>query len=72
MLDMLRSTDLPVADLVAPFRLSRPTMSQHLRVLRTSGLVRQRRLGRSRIYTLQWTQLGAIRRWIGEFDGPSK
>lgn len=64
MLDMLRKSDLPVADLVAPFRISRPAIYQHLRILRTSGLVKQHRHGRSRVYALDVVRLRIIADWI--------
>lgn len=67
MLDMLRKADLSVGELVEPFKLSRPSISQHLRVLRTSGLVRQQRKGRSRVYILESVRLRAIAQWIGEY-----
>jgi DNA-binding transcriptional ArsR family regulator len=63
-LDMLRDRDRPVAEIVASFRLSRPAVSQHLRILRTSGLVRQRRNGRSRVYTLVSGRLRPVHQWI--------
>ncbi|HEX9894800.1 MAG TPA: metalloregulator ArsR/SmtB family transcription factor [Gemmatimonadales bacterium] len=40
-------------DLSSPFKMSQPALSQHLRVLREAGLVRQRRDGRHQIYSLE-------------------
>jgi DNA-binding transcriptional ArsR family regulator len=68
MLDMLRRRELAVSELVQPFRLSRPSISQHLRVLRTSGLVTQRRRGRTRVYALDAPRLRAIFEWISEYQ----
>ena len=68
MLDMLRRRELSVSELVQPFRISRPSISQHLRVLRTSGLVTQRRRGRTRVYALDAPRLRAIFEWINEYQ----
>lgn len=67
-LDMLRERERPVADLIAAFRLSRPAISQHLRILRTSGLIRQRRNGRGRVYWLEPNRLRAISEWIATYQ----
>jgi DNA-binding transcriptional ArsR family regulator len=49
-LDLLRQGERSVTDLMGPFVITQPAMSQHLRVLREAGLVRHRRQGRQRIY----------------------
>jgi DNA-binding transcriptional ArsR family regulator len=67
MLDLLRERERTVADLFSAFRLSRQAFSQHLRVLRTAGLVSQRRQGRGRVYWLQPTGLNAIKQWIESY-----
>jgi ArsR family transcriptional regulator, arsenate/arsenite/antimonite-responsive transcriptional repressor len=41
-----------VCDLVADFRLSQPTVSHHLRILRDAGLVQARRRGTWAYYAL--------------------
>lgn len=50
----------------AGLSLSQPAMSQHLRVLRETGLVRQRVQGRQRLYRINTSTLNKIRRWIGQ------
>jgi len=42
-------------------------VSQHLRVLRTSGLVEERRDGRRRLYRLGSVRLAALRRYLDAF-----
>ena len=66
-LDLLRQKERSVADLFATFNMSRPTFSQHLRILRTAGLIRQQRHGRSRVYALNHARLRPIASWIGEY-----
>jgi DNA-binding transcriptional ArsR family regulator len=67
-LDLLRQRERSVADLFVSFHISRPVFSQHLRILRMAGLVRQRRVGRQRVYTLEPARLRAVRQWIAAYD----
>jgi len=50
--EMLGESELTVGELAEPFKVSLPAMSQHLQVLRKAKVVRQRRLGRQRVYKL--------------------
>lgn len=67
-LDLLAVNERPVGDLVEALRLSQPSVSKHLRVLRQVDLVRARRDGRRILYR---TNAGAIRplhEWAGTFE----
>jgi len=66
-LDRLRSEGLPVGDLAARFEVSRPAISQHLKVLRRAGLVSERREGRRRIYRLTAAPLAEIDGWLSHY-----
>ena len=55
-----------VGQLAAELPVSRPAVSQHLRVLKTAGLVRDRAAGTRRIYALDPQGLAAVRTY---FDG---
>lgn len=48
MLDLLADADRSVTALAGHFDMTRPAVSQHLRVLRDAGLVTERRHGRER------------------------
>jgi DNA-binding transcriptional ArsR family regulator len=43
---------LPVQDLAAHFAMRRPSVSEHLRVLKEAGLVSEHKAGRQRYYRL--------------------
>ena len=49
---LLAENEMRVHELVAALALSQPLVSQHLRILRSHGVVRARRSGREMIYTL--------------------
>jgi DNA-binding transcriptional ArsR family regulator len=68
MLEMLRADERPASDLARSFRISQPSVSQHLRVLREAGLVRTRRAGRQRIYQLRPRKLKILVDWVSHFD----
>lgn len=52
--------------LAANFPISRPAVSQHLRVLKDAGLVTDEARGTSRIYRIDPQGLGPLRRWLDE------
>lgn len=54
----------PVGELAAGMPVSRPAVSQHLRVLKEAGLVTETADGSKRIYRLDPRGIGAIREWL--------
>lgn len=53
-----------VGELAKGFPVSRPAVSQHLRVLKNAGLVLETPQGARRIYRLDPRGLGALRDWL--------
>ena len=68
LLEELRDGPLPVNDLVSRFELGRPAISEHLQVLRQSGLVREEPKGRQRIYHLEPLPLAQVEDWLHPFE----
>ena len=66
-LDLLSECERPVGELVARLELSQPAVSKHLRVLRDAGLVRVRRDGQRRIYSVRPEQLAPIEAWLAPY-----
>lgn len=52
-LKLLRGGSKTAGEIADTFHLTKPTMSHHLRVLRSAALVRAERRGTSIVYTLQ-------------------
>lgn len=69
LLENLAGGEQPVNTLAAPFAMSRPAVSQHLRVLLEAGLVAERRVGRERVYRLEPGSLRDVREWVNRYDG---
>jgi DNA-binding transcriptional ArsR family regulator len=57
----------PVGELAVGLPVSRPAVSQHLKVLREVGLVRNRREGTSRIYAVDPAGLAVLRSYLDQF-----
>jgi DNA-binding transcriptional ArsR family regulator len=56
-----------VNELVAPFRLSQPTISKHLKVLEGAGLVSRERDAQFRPVRLNAGPLREAAQWIGDY-----
>jgi DNA-binding transcriptional ArsR family regulator len=64
--ERLRQGPRPVGELARDLPVSRPAVSQHLRVLKDAGLVTERREGTRRLYRIDPAGIAAIRDY---FDG---
>src|SRR4051812_25685449 len=58
-----------VNELVAPFGLSQPTISKHLKVLEGAGLVSRGRAAQFRPVRLDPAPLAAAAGWLGDYRG---
>jgi DNA-binding transcriptional ArsR family regulator len=56
-----------VGDLAARLPVSRPAVSQHLKVLKAAGLVRDEQIGTRRIYSLEPSGLDGLRDYLERF-----
>jgi DNA-binding transcriptional ArsR family regulator len=64
-LRLVRAAELPAGHIAAHFGdVSRPAISQHLRVLREAGLVSERRDGTRRLYRARPEGLGELRSFL--------
>jgi DNA-binding transcriptional ArsR family regulator len=68
LLEMVADGERPVKALAESFRMSRPAISQHLRVLREAGLVTERKVGRERRYRLRAAPLREVRDWVRQYE----
>jgi DNA-binding transcriptional ArsR family regulator len=68
LLELLREGPQAVNDLAGHFELGRPAISEHLQVLRQSGLVREEPRGRQRFYHLEPVPLAEVGEWLHPFE----
>jgi DNA-binding transcriptional ArsR family regulator len=58
-----------VGELASDLPVSRPAVSQHLKVLKDAGLVIDEAQGTRRVYEIDPNGLGALRAWLDRFWG---
>lgn len=63
----LRGRPSAVGEIADRMPVSRPAVSQHLKVLKDAGLVTDRAEGTRRVYYIDPHGLGALRKWLDQF-----
>lgn len=64
---LVRDTELSAGEIANHFTLTRPAISQHLRILTRAGLLTERRQGTRRLYRLRRRRIVELRRFLGKF-----
>jgi DNA-binding transcriptional ArsR family regulator len=64
---MLAAAPMSVGDLAAQLPVTRPAVSQHLKVLKDAGLVNEEAVGTRRIYRLDAAAVAALREQLDDF-----
>ena len=68
-LELLGQRERSAGEIAGAFVVSWPVISRHLRLLREAGLVRERKEGRERLYTLERARLrDVLGSWVAAFD----
>jgi len=65
--ELVRAGPRSVGDLAVGLPVSRPAVSQHLRVLEEAGLVTHRREGTRHLYELDSSGVVVLREWVDGF-----
>jgi DNA-binding transcriptional ArsR family regulator len=65
--ERLRKGQVSVGDIAADLPVSRPAVSQHLKVLKAAGLVRDEPDGARRLYEVDPSGLAELRSWLDRF-----
>jgi len=66
-LTRLTQGDATVAELAAPFSVSQPAISRHLKVLETAGLISRTRRATARLSHLQAEPLREVTTWLARY-----
>ena len=64
----LAEGDLPVRDLAAPFPMSQPAISRHLKVLEGAGLISRSRRATARLSHLEAEPLREATAWLARYQ----
>jgi len=67
MLRLVMDRELSSGEIAAHFAMTRPAVSQHLRVLKGAGLVTDRAEGTRRLYAVDPRGIKALRSWLDGF-----
>ncbi|MEV7548109.1 metalloregulator ArsR/SmtB family transcription factor [Amycolatopsis sp. NPDC089917] len=67
-LGILRDGPRAAGEIADRFDMRRPSLSEHLRVLREAGLVREERQGRNRVYSLEAGPLREVSDWLSPYE----
>jgi DNA-binding transcriptional ArsR family regulator len=70
-LELVRDHELPAGTIASHFEVTRPAISQHLRVLKAAGLISERRDGTRRLYRARPDGLRELRAFLDDFWGTS-
>lgn len=68
LLDLLLVEPQSVSSLATQFDMARPSVSEHLKVLRQAGLVSEQKKGRERIYSLDASRLQLVSDWLSPYE----
>jgi DNA-binding transcriptional ArsR family regulator len=66
-IERLSQSPCSVAELAGGMSISRPAVSQHLKLLREAGIVRDEPHGRQRVYSIDAARLQRYRRQLDQF-----
>jgi DNA-binding transcriptional ArsR family regulator len=67
-LTRLTEGDATVAELAAPFSVSQPAISRHLKVLETAGLISRTRRSTARLSRLEAEPLREVTTWLARYQ----
>lgn len=70
-LTLIRDEEMSAGAIASRFDVSRPAISQHLKVLKEAGLVTERRRGTRRLYLVRREGLEEVRAFLDQLWGES-
>lgn len=65
---LLEQGEQPVQRLAEHFAMRRPSLSEHLKVLKDAGLVVEQPVGRQRLYSLRPEPLREVAAWLSPYE----
>lgn len=68
-LDLLKDQDLTAGEIAEQFEMSKPSISNHLKILKSAGLVLDDKKGQYIIYSLNSTVLQDVIKWLLDKKG---
>lgn len=69
-LDLLKERDMTAGEIAEHFDMTKPSISNHLNILKQAKLVSDERIGQHIMYSLNTTVFQDVMRWILQFNTP--
>lgn len=66
-LELLSGGEMTAGEIAAHFSMAKPSVSHHLNILKTSGLVTDERRGQNIVYGLNMTVFQELMKWFYDF-----
>lgn len=63
-LELLAQGDLTAGEIAAQFAMTKPSVSHHLNILKTAGLVSDQRSGQNIVYSVNLTVFQELLKWF--------
>lgn len=63
-LELLTQGDLTAGEIAAQFAMTKPSVSHHLNILKTAGLVSDQRSGQNIVYSVNLTVFQELLKWF--------
>ena len=63
-LELLAQGDLTAGEITAQFAMTKPSVSHHLNILKTAGLVSDQRSGQNIVYSVNLTVFQELLKWF--------
>ena len=67
-LDLLKNKDMSAGEIAAHFDMTKPSVSNHLNILKNAGLIWDERKGQHIIYSLNTTVFQDVLKWLIELQ----
>lgn len=71
-LDLLKERDMTAGEIADHFNMTKPSISQHLKLLKTAGLIQDEKKGQFIIYSLHATVFQELISWAFSFTENKK
>ncbi|HSG32133.1 MAG TPA: metalloregulator ArsR/SmtB family transcription factor [Thermodesulfobacteriota bacterium] len=69
-LTILSKGSASAGDISSKFKISQPTISNHLKILREAGLIKEKKIAQSRIYSLNQDRIKKVIATLSEIVEP--
>ncbi|MCD7948881.1 MAG: autorepressor SdpR family transcription factor [Erysipelotrichaceae bacterium] len=67
-LELLKEKDMNAGEIAEHFQMTKPSVSHHLNILKSSGLIIDERHGQNIVYSLNMTVFQEVIQWVMSFN----